>query len=143
MTQDIGLVDPVAKFIKGSGLPITTAAESLGPFRGLFYGAPGVGKTRLAASASEVPEMAPVILCDIDAGTMSVSDRPNLYVQHIKSSAQLLKTLRLLKGAENPFKTLILDDLQEFYLMFMRERLQAEAGKSGKDPNVPWQDDWM
>ena len=142
-TSSMKVADAIAAFVASSGLPITTAAESLGPLRAMFYGAPGTGKTRLISSASKVPEMSPVLLLDVDPGTMSVSDHDNLHVMHVRNSTQLMKIGRLLASANCPFRTVALDDLQEFYLMLLQERLQTESGKAGKDANVPWQDDWM
>lgn len=43
-------------------------------FKGCFYGKVGVGKTRLAASAEEIPEFRDVLLIDAEAGTVSLQD---------------------------------------------------------------------
>lgn len=44
----------------------------------MVYGAYGAGKTVLAATADDVPEMYPVVYVDIEAGRASLSDRPEL-----------------------------------------------------------------
>lgn len=55
----------------------------------IFYGAFGSGKTSLAASAVDVPEMNDVLMVDAESGTMSVTDAP-----HIKDR-DLIDTVRV------------------------------------------------
>ena len=51
-----------------------TKTPTFRKFKGCFYGKPGVGKTRLAASAEEIPEFRDVLLIDAEAGTTSLHD---------------------------------------------------------------------
>ena len=43
--------------------------------RYLFYGQAGTGKTSLATSASLVPELCPVLVIDIEHGSLPAQDR--------------------------------------------------------------------
>lgn len=61
-------------------------------FKGCFYGKPGVGKTRLAASAEEIPEFKDVLLIDAEAGTASLDDtNPTIPTVTIEDWAQFAK----------------------------------------------------
>jgi len=49
----------------------------------------------------------------------------------------------MVKDPTNPFKTVVVDDLLEFYNMLMVGRLKEEGMKPGHDPNVPQMQDWL
>jgi hypothetical protein len=59
-------------------------------FKGLFYGAHGAGKTELAASAVDVPQMGDVLLVDAESGDSTVYDSDRIknwdQIEHIKVS---------------------------------------------------------
>src|SRR3982750_820294 len=72
------------------GLPIVRVAEKERLFNMLVYGMPGVGKTVLAGSVTEIEEMAPVLFVDVEGGTMSIADAyPDTEVVRATSFNQL------------------------------------------------------
>ena len=68
-------------------------------FKNCFYGKPGVGKTRLAASAEAIPEFRDVILIDAEAGTTSLRDSnptiPTITIDDWSSFARIYNFLRI------------------------------------------------
>ena len=67
-------------------------------FKGCFYGKPGVGKTRLAASAEEIPEFRDVLLIDAEAGTTSLQNtNPNIPTVTIEDWSQFAKIHNFLR----------------------------------------------
>lgn len=84
----------------------------------MLYGDGGTGKTTLAASACEVPEMSPVLHLNIENGAQSLEekygDHPQLEIVDINSITELqsvYKDLYNQKGAG--YKTVVLDNLTE------------------------------
>jgi hypothetical protein len=63
----------------------------------LVYGDYGAGKTVLAASSDDVPEMKEVLYIDAEAGDLALSDRPHLDVVRIKKYAELARIYEYLR----------------------------------------------
>jgi hypothetical protein len=126
-------------------LPIVKASsERAGRrLRMLLYGTQGAGKTYLAATASEVPRMSPVIIVDstVEAGTWSVEDF-DVDVLHIDRSSMLERLINDLHKGQLPYKTLVLDNLQEIYNILMAERMAAGGGQAGAE-DVPQLRDYL
>lgn len=86
----------------------------------LAYGRPGAGKTTLAATASVVPELFPVLYINAESGIMSICeswpdriDRENISVVDFEGYAQLQKLFEYLAFGKHPYKTVVLDSLTE------------------------------
>lgn len=80
----------------------------------LFYAPPGIGKTRLAGSASAVPAMSPVILLDFENGSSVLSRTyPDVEVVHLKDWGTAIKVIEALANEETKYKTVIFDTLGE------------------------------
>jgi hypothetical protein len=87
----------------------------------VIYGGSGTGKTTLAASACEVPEMQPVISLNIENGTQSVKDLyPDMEVVDINHFQELQEAYdALYDGMDRDsltcagYKTVILDNITE------------------------------
>jgi len=89
--------------------PPTTGTEAPAPFqihkprldqhymKLLVYGDYGAGKTVLAASSDDVPEMKEVLYIDAEAGDLALSDRPHLDVVRIKKYAELARIYEYLR----------------------------------------------
>ena len=57
------------------GMRVTKAEGGLGQASILFYGPVGCGKTTIAATAVEVPELTPVLVLDFENSTASVAEK--------------------------------------------------------------------
>jgi hypothetical protein len=99
-----------------------------------IYGGSGAGKTTLAASAMEVPDMNPVLHLNIENGTQSIKDiYPDLDIIDIGQFKQLQSVYNeLYKGQDFDaqtcagYRTVILDNLTEGQKKGMEHIFQAE-----------------
>jgi len=132
------------------GLPITSPQDTEVRINALLYGVPGSGKTTLAASASAVESMSPVLLLDVEGGTLSIRKRyPNIDVIRIRSFNDLSHVYGELKaqGEALHYKTIILDSLteiQKFGMYEIMRRAVAAAEEKGevRDPDLPGIGEW-
>lgn len=99
-----------------------------------IYGGPGTGKTTLAASSIEIPEMNPVLHLNIENGTQSIKDiYPDLEIidiDHFKQLQTVYSELYRARDHESQtcagYKTIILDNLTEGQKKGMEHIFQAE-----------------
>jgi hypothetical protein len=105
----------------------------------LVYADPGVGKTTLGATASEHPEMGPVLIANLEGGLLSVADLDGVFDVKIGSSADMEELYwNLKKGKEgySQYKTLIIDSGTVFATRTLTEwttRNRQRAIDKGKD----------
>jgi hypothetical protein len=105
-----------------------------------IYGGPGTGKTTLAASANDVPDMCPVIHLNIENGTGSVKDLyPDMEVVDIETFDQLQDAYdALYAGIDRAaktcagYRTVIIDNLTEgqkkgMEHLYKRENARAQG----------------
>lgn len=80
----------------------------------LFYGPPGVGKTTLAGSASDVPAMGPVILLDFENGSSALArNYPNVEVIQLTDWGTAIAVIEALANNDTKYKTVIFDTVGE------------------------------
>lgn len=137
----------------------------------LVYGPYGVGKTRFAATASEISSMQDVIFLDAEAGTLTLrpfSDRVDVVrVENFKQFARVYDFLRLHRkyvreGNEDKlwelqkkvapgfddrlrkYSTVVIDSLTEVYKFAMYQILGTEVGEVPLDmePTNPTFAEW-
>jgi len=102
----------------------------------LFYGLPGVGKTLLGGSASEVESMNNVLLIDFEGGSSVLSkDYPNVHVAAVDNWTQTEELIFFLVDEEHEYKTVILDTAGEAQHFIMAE-------SSDDNPYEKWDDAW-
>lgn len=78
----------------------------------LIYGDPKNGKTWFAASASEVAELSPVLLIDIEGGASAIArDWRDVDVISVETHEQLDNVVNSLINTKHKYKTVILDTL--------------------------------
>ena len=119
---------------KLGGLKTRRAAEDRSLPSVCIYGGPGTGKTTLAASAIEVPDMNPVLHLNIENGTQSVKDiYPDLEIIDIERFKQLQTVYDALYQGQDfdaqtcaGYRTVILDNLTEGQKKGMEHIFQAE-----------------
>ncbi len=78
----------------------------------LLYGDPKNGKTWLAASASEIEELSPVLLIDVEGGAAAIArDWRDVDVINVENHANLESVLAGLLTTKHKYKTVIIDTL--------------------------------
>ena len=110
--------------------PVTLGQPKI---KALVYGAPGVGKTVLAATANEHPLMKGVIYADVDGGLISIASREGILKTPIKSLADLEELQGMLARGADELKginTLVIDSGTELLDNYLREIAKREAGKN-------------
>lgn len=105
----------------------------------LIYGQPGCGKTTLAATAMEHPELAPALLLNIEGGTLSVVGT-GLDAVDVHSLQQLEQVLWALSNPEDKqfgqYRTVIIDSGTELQTITLQELVMAASKKDrGRSPD--------
>jgi len=78
----------------------------------LLYGDPKNGKTWLAASASEIADLSPVLLIDVEGGASAIArDWKDVDVLSVDTHEQLDAAVQQLVTEEHGYKTVIIDTL--------------------------------
>ena len=96
------------------GLKVQPVSERPQVVNMLVYGDPGVGKTVLAGSASEVEAMSPVLFIDVEGGTMSLRNKyPQVDVVRVASWSDMTSVYNDIASSTDSYKTIVLDSLTE------------------------------
>lgn len=98
----------------------------------LIYGDPGSGKTHLAGTAQDVPEMKNVHFFNIDGGLMTLASRGDITATDIGSVDQLEQEFYKIVNHDKEYegvKTVVIDNISELLTL----ALEAEATKAYKD----------
>jgi hypothetical protein len=126
------------------GIKIQRVREREPHFNLMVYGKSGVGKTRLAGSAHEVPEMRRVLYIDIEGGIMTLrKDFPEVETVRIKTWDDMQLVYQQLFAGGHGFKTVILDSLTEIQKFNMDEIMRKLIDKNeDRDLDVPSLREW-
>ena len=98
----------------------------------LIYGDPGAGKTHLAGTAQDVPQMANVHFFNIDGGLMTLASRGDITATDIHSVDELEQEFFKVANGDDEYKdvrTIVIDNISELQTL----ALENEAIKSYKD----------
>lgn len=122
-----------------AGLQVQSVVDTPLNFNFLVYGESGVGKTVLCGSACVVPELSPVLLLDIEGGTLSLRRRyPEVETVRIRNWSQVVKVYEALKSGATDHRTVIIDSLTEAQKLGMSTIMRAAVEKdSDRDPDLP------
>lgn len=105
----------------------------------LIYGDPGSGKTHLAGTAQDVPEMKNVHFFNIDGGLMTLASRGDISATDIHSVNDLEKELWKLANQDAEYKgiqTVVIDNISELQTLVLEEATTREYGnRIKKDKN--------
>lgn len=109
----------------------------------LLYGNPGVGKTSLAATAADHPDLAPVLFLNFEGGLVSVAHRTDIMAVDIRSIADLEAAFWKLQRGEFPgVKTVVIDSITEMQTLSLetvsgvRVKRDIDKGKENVDPDM-------
>lgn len=110
----------------------------------LIYGQSGVGKTHLAGSADEVPELRPVLTLDFEGGTRSlVENFPDVQQVRVENWKQMQAVYDELHRGKHGFQTIILDSLTEIQKFNMYSIMQETVEmRPSQDIDVPSMREW-
>jgi phage nucleotide-binding protein len=98
----------------------------------LVYGDPGAGKTHLAGTAQDVPEMANVHFFNIDGGLMTLASRGDISATDIHSVDELEQEFFKLANHDPEYDgihTVVIDNISELQTL----ALEGEATKAYRD----------
>jgi hypothetical protein len=127
-----------------AGLKLERAADVDPHFNLLVYGKSGVGKTRLAGSSYDVPEMRRVLYIDIEGGIMTLrKEFPGVERVRVTSWKDMQALYDSLYAGGHGFRTVILDSLTEIQKFNMDEimRKLVDANEA-RDEDVPSIREW-
>ena len=108
----------------------------------LMYGGAGTAKTSLAATASKVEEMSPVLYLDFERGTLPLRDWGDLdkiTIVHLDSWAGTNKFIYqvvrpAMQAGAFPYRTVVLDSADSLQELIVNESKAANPGNN----YVPW-----
>lgn len=107
-----------------------------------LYGDPGSGKSWLAASAVEVPELSPVLFLDTENSAAAVAKKykgnPNIKVAQLKDWNNTRQVLNRVLRTPHPFKTVVLDTvngIQSQLQLHMIQRAETKRQLQAIPPN--------
>lgn len=126
------------------GLRIIKAQERPPYMNILFYGDPGVGKTRLAGTADSVPGMRKVLFVDLEGGTLTLThSNPNVDIVRVSSWKEMQAVYDALYAGNHEYSTVVLDSLTEIQKFNMYEIMTELIGfNEDRDPDVPGMREW-
>ena len=101
----------------------------------LIYGDPGSGKTHLAGTAQDVPEMADVHVFNIDGGIMTLAQRGDIHATDIHSLDDLEQELFKLANHDEKYKTtktVVIDNITELQTLALENQTIQNYGDRRK-----------
>ncbi len=139
--------------VEETGVPLEFIEKNDSKLRTGIVGNSGSGKTVLAASACEVPELSPVLIADCGSSSDSILGEQrfsNVKVVRTQTPEQIQALYKHLApvewggdGAVEHYKTLVIDELDEQHTLFMRQTMErVVAEDSRRDIFVPSQREW-
>jgi hypothetical protein len=127
-----------------AGLKVFKAGQRESNLNILVYGDSGVGKTRLAGSADDVPEMRSVLVVDFEGGTETLKHSyPNCDTVRVESWKEVQAVYDELYASNHKYKTVILDSLSEVQKFNMYNVMQKLVEQNeNRDVDVPSMREW-
>lgn len=126
------------------GLRVIKANERPPYMNILFYGDPGVGKTRIAGTADDVPEMRKVLFVDLEGGTLTLThSNPNVDIIRVSSWKEMQAVYDALYAGNHDYSTVVLDSLTEIQKFNMYQIMTELVDfNEDRDPDVPGMREW-
>jgi len=110
----------------------------------LIYGHPGAGKTYLAGTAQDHEMTSPVLVLDVEGGTVTLRKRTGIDVIQVRSPQHMKEIHDSLRTDNNGYyKTVVIDSITELQKLDMREVMREMLQKRpDRDPDVPDKREW-
>lgn len=99
----------------------------------LIYGVSGSGKTTLCGTAEDTEHGRDVLYIDLEGGTMSIGDRPNISVFRPKQWEDIQKIYQALVSEDHSFQTVILDSLSEAQTLALKSVIGQKDAVTQQD----------
>lgn len=122
-------------------------------FNAMFYGDPGSGKTTLAASAQDCPEMADVLFANIEGGLLSIAHRGDIHAENVRTTEDIRALYFRLVNKDPELanvRTVVVDSLTELQTINLEEivheamdkgKAQSRSGRERTEDDI-WQEDY-
>jgi hypothetical protein len=126
------------------GLKVVPVQERAPFINILLYGDSGVGKTVLAGSADDCPDLRPCLIIDFEGGTESlVRSYPNVQQVRVTTWKEMQSVYDELHRGKTGFSTVILDSLTEIQKFNMYQVMEdLIKNRPDLDPDVPGMREW-
>jgi hypothetical protein len=120
-------------------------------FNVMLVGDSGMGKTTMAASAQDHPEMADVLFGNVESGMLSIAHREDIHAVDIKSTPDVAKLVWSIANQEFPsVKTVVIDSVSEWQTINLAENVKEailagrnKAGGRDRTEDDAWQEDYL
>ena len=130
-------------------LGAVSVSEAIPYLNWLIYGPPGAGKTYLAGTSKDEPELEPVLFLDIDKGTTTLRKfGKGIKVIPITSMLHLAEVFETLANHPTKYRTVVLDSITELQNMNMKDIMReliadtSNPNNATRDPHVPGKREW-
>lgn len=124
-----------------ANLPVTKVSEQSPYFNMLIYGESGSGKTTMAGSSDEIPEMRRVLFIDVEGGTLSLRHAyPNVETVRVRSWNEMQEVYNELYLGNHEYTTIVVDSLTETQKLsmdkIMRKLVEEYEERDGDVPGI-------
>ena len=113
----------------------------------LIYGDPGSGKTHLAGTCQDVPNMADVHVFNIDGGIMTLASRGDIHATDVHSIDELEQEMFKIINHDPKYvntKTVVIDNITELQTLTLESITTAEfANRKKKNKNYSVDDVYL
>jgi phage nucleotide-binding protein len=125
-------------------LDVKPPSEAVRFLNVLIYGEPGVGKTYFCGTADDDERSGPVLILDVEGGTLTLRHRPNVDVVPVRSMDKLSAVHEELRKHPDHYNTVVIDSLTELQKLDMKTVMdeQYEKKPESTDKFVPDQRAW-
>jgi len=101
----------------------------------LIYGDPGSGKTHLAGTAQDSPQMADVHVFNIDGGLMTLAQRGDIHATDVHSVDDLEREMHRIAAGDDKYsttKTVVIDNITELQTLALESITTRELANRRK-----------
>lgn len=127
-----------------AGLRIARVKDRPKTVNMMVYGESGVGKTQLMGSADALPEMRPMLVIDIEGGTLTLANTyPEAEVVRVQNWDEMQSLYNELHRGQHPYRTIGIDSLTEIQKFSMYQIMKDVVKKDpDRDPDIPGLREW-